>query len=246
MLNDIISPKLAQIASKIDIYADIKNKFEILQYKESSLIKGFTCNPTLIRKGGATDYLDFVYEAIENIGNLNISIEVIADDFDAMYRQAHVLHKISPQIYVKIPIYNTKRNSSIQTIKKLLQDGVPLNVTAVMTVQQLNNLCQVVTPTNNLIVSIFAGRIADTGINPMPIIKHSVDIFENYFNVRTLWASPRELLNIQQAIECGCNIITVVPEVLAKINLIGKDLDDYSLETVKMFYHDALESNYKL
>ena len=246
MLKDNLLSKLESISNQIDIYADIKDQAEILKFRESKFIKGFTTNPTLVRKGGATNYLEFIKNAIDSVGDLNISIEVIADDFNEMYRQAHLLNKTSEKIFVKVPICNSRHETSIPLIKKLILDGIPLNVTAIMTVEQLNELVEVVSPSSNLIVSIFAGRIADTGIDPVPIVKNSVTLFKQYSKVRTLWASPREVLNIQQAIDCGCDIITAVPEILNKLNLIGKDLDKYSLETVQMFYNDAVESKYVL
>jgi transaldolase len=246
MLKNHFHSKLEIIANQIDIYADIKNQSEILTFRDSKFIKGFTSNPTLIRKGGATNYLEFVQHAIKAIGDSTISIEVIADDFDEMYRQALLLNQISERIYVKIPIYNSRHKTSVPIIKKLILEGIPLNVTAIMTLEQLNNLFEVVGPSSDLILSIFAGRIADTGVDPIPFIKYSVELFQNHPTVRTLWASPREVFNIQQAIDCGCHIITAVPEILSKLDLIGKDLDKYSLETVQMFHNDAKESKYVL
>jgi transaldolase len=234
------------ISKKIDIYADVKNISEILKYRESNFIKGFTTNPTLIKKGGATNYLDFVQEAVNLVGELNISIEVIADEFEEMYTQAIKLSKLSNKVFVKIPIYNSRHESSIPLIGKLINEGCPLNITAILTPKQIDNLASVANSTSNLIVSIFAGRIADTGVDPIPTILYSTKIFNNYPNIKTLWASPREILNVFQAIDCNCEIITIVPEILSKMNLIGKNLDQYSLETVQMFYNDAIESKFRI
>ena len=246
MLTNNSKLTLDSLSRMIDIYADVKNLSEILRFRESNFIKGFTTNPTLIRKGGTSNYLDFIRDAVELVHDSNISIEVIADDFDQMYRQATELSQISNKIYVKIPIYNSKHESSIPLIKKLIQDGCPLNITAILTRQQIDDLASVANSSSSLIVSIFAGRIADTGIDPVPTIRHSVNIFSDNPSIKTLWASPREVLNILQAIECKCDIITAIPEILNKLNLIGKNLDEYSLETVKMFYNDALESKFVL
>jgi transaldolase len=246
----MLSPKtglsLDLISKNIDIFADVKSTSEIINFRESSFVKGFTTNPTLIKKGGATNYLDFVRESVDLVGDLNISIEVIADEFEEMYIQAIKLSKLSNKVFVKIPIYNSRHESSIPLIANLIKEGCPLNITALLTPKQIDNLASVVNSTSNLIVSIFAGRIADTGIDPIPTILHSTKVFSNYPNIKTLWASPREILNVIQAIDCNCDIITIIPEILNKFNLIGKDLDQYSLETVQMFYNDAVESKFTL
>jgi transaldolase len=237
---------IPSISKKIDLYADIKNLSEIIEFRELDFIKGFTTNPTLIKKGGSKNYLEFIVEAVKSIGDLNISIEVIADDFDQMYLQAKKLSLISSKIYVKIPIYNSKHQSSIPLIKRLIVEGCPINITAIFTLQQLEEIANVVQYSSEVIVSIFAGRIADTGIDPIPTMIHAVNLFKSFPKVKVLWASPREILNIIQAIECECDIITAIPEILNKLDLFGKDLDQYSLETVQMFYNDATDSKFSL
>jgi transaldolase len=177
----MLSPKtglsLDLISKNIDIFADVKSTSEIINFRESSFVKGFTTNPTLIKKGGATNYLDFVRESVDLVGDLNISIEVIADEFEEMYIQAIKLSKLSNKVFVKIPIYNSRHESSIPLIANLIKEGCPLNITALLTPKQIDNLASVVNSTSNLIVSIFAGRIADTGIDPIPTILHSTKVF---------------------------------------------------------------------
>jgi len=235
---------IEKVAKEIDIYADIQNVEQIQEYTKFSWVKGFTSNPTLVRKGGSKSYIDFIKLAVHATNNLPISIEVIADDFLEMERQAKFLHNISKNLIVKIPISNTKSESSIPLIKKLLTDGVPINVTAVFTSTQIKSIRQIVKYDSNCIVSVFAGRIADTGIDPVPAMKEYKNMFSDLPNVKLLWASPREILNLYHAIESHSDIITATPDILSKFSLLGKNLEDYSLETVQMFYNDARAANF--
>jgi transaldolase len=235
---------IEKVAKEIDIYADIQNVEQIQEYTKFSWVKGFTSNPTLVRKGGSKSYIDFIKLAVHATNNLPISIEVIADDFLEMERQAKFLHNISKNLIVKIPISNTKSESSIPLIKKLLTDGVPINVTAVFTSTQIKSIRQIVKYDSNCIVSVFAGRIADTGIDPVPAMKEYKNMFSDLPNVKLLWASPREILNLYHAIESNSDIITATPDILSKFSLLGKNLEDYSLETVQMFYNDARAANF--
>ena len=235
---------IEKIANKIDIYADVQSVEQIRQYSKYAWIKGFTSNPTLVRRGGSNSYIEFIKLAAEASNFLPISIEVIADDFLEMENQARFLQKLGKNIVVKIPISNTKSESSIPLIKKLLNEGMPLNITAVFTSSQIDSIQKIVSINSDCIVSVFAGRIADTGIDPVKVMKEYKNVFNELQNVKLLWASPREILNIFHAIESGSDIITATPDILGKFTLLGKNLEDYSLETVQMFYKDALAANF--
>jgi transaldolase len=212
---------IEKIAKEIDIYADIQNVEQIQEYTKFSWVKGFTSNPTLVRKGGSKSYIDFIKLAVHATNNLPISIEVIADDLLEMERQAKFLHNISKNLIVKIPISNTKSESSIPLIKNLLTDGVPINITAVFTDTQIKSIRQIVKYDSNCIVSVFAGRIADTGIDPVPVMKEYKNMFSDLPSVKLLWASPREILNLYHAIESHSDIITATPDILSKFSLLG-------------------------
>jgi transaldolase len=232
------------VGSKIQIYADIQSVDQIKDFSKYPWIKGFTTNPTLVRKGGSDSYIDFIKQASEASGALPISIEVIADDFNEMRNQANFLRKIGSNIIVKIPITNTKRESSISLIDDLLLNGIPVNITAVFTDAQIESITKIIKSESNCIVSVFAGRIADTGVDPIILMKKYKKIFRGFLNTKLLWASPREILNIFHAIESGADIITATPDILNKFPLLGKDLSEFSLETVKMFYTDAKLANF--
>ena len=210
------------------------------------LIKGFTTNPTLMRKAGVTDYASFAREAIAAVGGRSISFEVFSDDFDTMEREAREIHTWGGNTYVKIPVTNTKGISSAPLIRKLSAEGIPLNVTAILTAAQVREVAAALASKTPSIVSVFAGRIADSGVDPMPIMRECAGILSNRPKAELLWASPRELLNIFQAEEVGCHIITATKDVLAKLSLVGKDLSQYSLETVQMFHRDAHAAGYQL
>jgi transaldolase len=230
---------------KIQIYADGSEKEQIIKtYKENKLVCGFTTNPTLMRKAGVTDYLQFLKEITEVIKDVSISFEVFADKLPEMKRQANVISSYGSNISVKIPVTNTKGESTKHIIKNLLSSGIKVNVTAVFTKKQINELKPFLESQTEVILSIFAGRIADTGIDPKPIMKYAIKTMPK--NVKILWASPREVFNIYEADKIGCHIITVTPDLLSKLSLQNKDLTEYSLDTVKMFYNDALASNFTL
>jgi len=210
------------------------------------LIKGFTTNPTLMRKAGITDYAAFAKEAIKVVGERSISFEVFSDDFETMEREAREIRSWGGNTYVKIPVTNTKGASSAGLIRKLSGEGIALNVTAILTSAQVREVASALAAKTPSIVSVFAGRIADSGVDPMPIMRECARILESRPKAELLWASPRELLNIFQADEVGCHIITATKDVLAKLALVGKDLTQYSLETVQMFYRDAHAAGYQL
>jgi transaldolase len=231
---------------QIKLFADGADKAQILQGQTSSLIKGFTTNPTLMRAAGVKDYETFAHEILEVVTDKPISLEVFADEFAEMERQAHKIASWAENVYVKIPVTNTRREPSKELIRRLAHSGVKVNVTAILTLQQV---CDVVTALAGgapSVVSVFAGRIADTGLDPVPMMAEAVKVVSLHQDIELLWASPRELLNIFQANDIGCHIITATDGVLSKLKIVGKDLDDYSLETVKMFHNDAAHSGYVL
>ena len=235
---------------KIKLFADGAVISEMLECYENGIVQGFTTNPTLMKQAGIKDYESFAKEALDKIPDAPISFEVFSDEFPEMERQALKLHKMGENVYVKIPITNTKKESSIPLIKKLVEKNVKVNVTAIMTVDQVEGLCrQVLSPEVPSVVSVFAGRIADSFRNPEPLMKRcrmELNYYKLDHKAELLWASTREVYNIQQAENCGCEIITVTPSILNKLKLKEKNLEEYSLETVKMFYEDALEAGYKL
>ena len=231
---------------KIKIFLDGAGIDDLRALGSLGYIRGFTTNPTLMRKSGIVDYEKFVREVLPLTKNKPVSFEVISDDFDQMRSQAIKLSKFGSNIYVKIPVMNTKGVPSLPLIDDLTRKGIKINVTAIMTLGQIADLAKVLTQKTPVILSVFAGRIADTGVDPVPIFKTARKILKNFKNIELLWASPRELLNIFQAEEVGCDIITVLPEILAKLHLIGCDLNDFSLETVKQFYNDAVSSGLAL
>ena len=209
-------------------------------------IKGFTTNPTLMRKAGITDYRGFAHQVLAAIPDRPISFEVFSDEFDEMERQAREISSWGPHVYVKIPVTNTGRVPAYDLIHRLSQAGVKVNVTAIMTLEQVRDVAAAVKGGAASNVSVFAGRIADTGRDPVPLMAEAVDILRIEPGAELIWASPRELLNIFQADAIGCHIITVTNDILKKLSLVGKGLDDYSLETVKMFYDDARAAGFSL
>ena len=236
--------KLADL--KIKIFADGADKKGIMELYKNPHIKGFTTNPTLMKKAGINDYRAFAHEILKIITDRPVSFEVFADDFENMERQALEINTWGKNVYVKIPITNTKKENSCDLMKKLTKKGIKLNLTAIMTIEQVRNVVEAVKDTPSAFVSVFAGRIADTGRDPVPIMKECLEIMKPYKNVELLWASPREILNVFQADEIGVHIITVSHDILAKMNIVGKSLDDFSLDTVKMFHSDAQKAGYKL
>jgi transaldolase len=231
---------------KVRIFADGADKKGMLEVYRHPHIKGFTTNPTLMRKAGLTDYEAFAKDILSVIPDRSISFEVFADDFAEMERQARRITPWGKHVSVKIPITNTMRESSIPLIRKLSQDGIALNVTAMFTLQQVQDVVDAVKGGAPCFVSVFAGRIADTGRDPVPLMAEAVKRLQEAPNTELIWASPRELLNIFQADDIGCHVITVTNDILKKLSLVGKDMDDYSLETVKMFYDDGQAAKYRL
>lgn len=209
-------------------------------------IDGFTTNPTLMAKAGVKDYLDFAKNVLSKVKKKSISFEVFSDDLDEMYKQALILRDLGENVSVKIPVTNTKGMPTYSLIERLSNEGVKLNVTAVFTQAQIQSIYNVLNPEINSIISIFSGRIANAGIDPEPIVKFAVDLCIKYEKIEILWASPREVFNLVQAERCGCHIITMTPNLIKSTKDLGKDLDEYSLETVKMFYDDAAKSGFKL
>ncbi len=209
-------------------------------------IDGFTTNPTLMAKAGVKDYLDFAKNVLSKVKKKSISFEVFSDDLDEMYKQALILRDLGENVSVKIPVTNTKGIPTYSLIERLSNEGVKLNVTAVFTQAQIQSIYDVLNPEINSIISIFSGRIANAGIDPEPIVKFAVDLCIKYEKIEILWASPREVFNLVQAERCGCHIITMTPNLIKSTKDLGKDLDEYSLETVKMFYDDAAKSGFKL
>jgi len=231
---------------KVKLFADGADKAQILRSQANPLIRGFTTNPTLMRSAGVKDYEAFAREILEIIRDRPISFEVFADDFHEMERQARKIAAWSENVFVKIPVTNTRRQSAMELVRILAHSGVKVNVTAVLTLDQVRSAAAALAGGVPSVVSVFAGRIADTGRDPVPLMTSAAEIVSAYANVELIWASPRELLNIFQANDAGCHIITVPETILAKLDTVGKDLQDYSLETVLMFHTDAARSGYSL
>ena len=231
---------------KIKLFADGANLDEMTAMCRDPRIVGFTTNPTLMRKAGVTEYEAFAREIVAAIPDRPISFEVFADEFPEMERQARRIATWGKHVSVKIPITNTKRESTMPLVRKLSHDGIGLNVTAMFTLAQVEAVVDAVRGGAPCYVSVFAGRIADTALDPVPIMTAAVERLRAAPNTRLIWASPRELLNIFQADDIGCHVITVTNDILKKLSLVGKDQGEYSLETVKMFYEDGKAAGYKL
>jgi len=228
----------------VKIFADGADVDGIRAMSAQPWIRGFTTNPTLMRKAGVGDYRRFAHEVLEIARNRPVSFEVFADDFDEMERQAREIASWGANVNVKIPVTNTRRQFAGPLINRLAREGVAVNVTAVFTLDQVKAITTQLADDTPAIISIFAGRIADTGVDPVPVMRESLRIMEARPRAELLWASPRELLNIVQANEIGCHIITVTGDLLAKLPLLGRSHDDYSLETVEMFHRDAVAAGY--
>ena len=234
--------KLEELSVKI--FADGADIEGMLEMYANPLIKGFTTNPTLMRKAGVADYRDFALSVLRRIPDRPVSFEVFADDFREMESQALEIAGWGKNVYVKIPITNTKREPSEAAVCRLADAGVRLNVTALMSLDQVKSIAPALAGSPASCISVFAGRIADTGRDPLPIMAEAVNILKPYRQIELIWASPRELLNIYHADSVGCHIITVTNDILRKLHLVGKNLDDFSLETVKMFYDDGRKAGY--
>ncbi len=231
---------------RVKIYADGADKAGILEMYSQNFIKGFTTNPTLMRKVGIKDYEAFARDVLHDVQDMPVSFEVFSDDFDEMYLQAKVISSWGKNVYVKIPVSNTENKPAYALIHKLAAAGVKQNVTALMTLDQVQETAQALAEGPSAYISIFAGRIADTGRDPIPTMVEALDIMRPYPQLELIWASPREVLNIFQANDIGCHIITATNDIIKKLFLVGKDLEEYSLETVKMFYHDAQAAGFTL
>jgi transaldolase len=230
----------------IKVFADGADKAGMLEMYAKPYIKGLTTNPTLMRKAGITDYKAFANEVLRAIPDRPISFEVFSDEFQEMERQAMEIANWGSNVYVKIPVTNTKRLTSYETIRRLANAGVKVNVTAVMTLGQVRDVLAVLNPKVPSYVSVFAGRIADTGRDPIPLMAAAVELLKLNPRSELIWASPREVLNIFHADAIGCHVITVTNDILKKIELLGRDLDDYSQDTVKMFHDDARAAGFML
>lgn len=231
---------------KIQIFADGADQTTMLKMYGNPLIKGLTTNPTLMKKAGISNYREFCLGILKTIKDKPISFEVFSDDFNEMEKQALEIASWGENVFVKIPITNTQKISSFDLIKRLVGQGVKVNVTAIMTLPQITGLIEVLNPNIESYVSVFAGRVADTGVDPIPLMSKAVDLLKSLPQSQLIWASPRELLNILQADSIGCHVITVTEDILKKIPFIGYDLEAFSLDTVKMFYRDAVEAGYNI
>ena len=231
---------------KVKIYADGADRDGMLEMYAKSYIQGFTTNPTLMKKAGITDYKAFAHEILQAIPDRPISFEVFADEFTDMERQALEIKTWGENVYVKIPVSNTRQEMAYDLIERLSGAGVHLNVTAILTLEQVQNVADALKDGPDSIVSVFAGRIADTGLDPVPVMQKALTLLEVAPKAELLWASPREVLNIYQADNIGCHIITATNDLIRKLALGGKDLAEYSLETVQMFYDDAQSAGYTL
>ena len=231
----------------VKIFADGADREGIFDLYRKPFIQGLTTNPTLMKKVGITDYETFAKGLLEVVKDKPISFEVFSDEFDEMHRQALKIRDWQANVYAKIPITNTRRESALPLIRELAAEGVKLNVTALLTLAQVQGVAEVLNPEVPSVVSVFAGRIADTGVDPLPLMKKSLDILRANPTAELLWASVREVLNIFQAAECGCHIVTVPHDILSKaIKMGGMDLADLSLDTVQMFYKDAVSAGFQL
>jgi transaldolase len=231
---------------RVQVFADGADRASMLELYRQPYIKGFTTNPTLMRKAGVTDYERFAREILEHIPDRPISFEVFADEEAEMERQAHKIASWAANVYVKIPVTNTCQKPMYGLIRRLSAEGIQVNATALLDLDQVRHVAKALQGGAPSYISVFAGRVADTGRDPVPIMKSAIELMAPNRKSQLVWASPRELLNIFQADEIGCHIITVTSDLLKKINLIGKDLQEFSLETVRMFHDDAARSGYKL
>jgi transaldolase len=230
----------------VKVFADGADLDGILALAENPRIAGFTTNPTLMWKAGLTDYQDFAQRLLERITTHPISFEVFADDADEMRRQARLISSWGENVYVKIPVTTTAGDSMAPLVRELSEDGIKVNVTALFTTAQVELITAAVKDGAPSYISVFAGRIADAGVDPVPIMARSVDIMVDAPHAELIWASPREILNVVQADQVGCHVITVTHEMLAKLDSLGKDLEQFSLETVQMFHRDAVAAGFTL
>lgn len=233
-------------ALKVKVFADGADRARMAELYANNLVKGFTTNPTLMRQAGVSDYQAFAKDILGTIKDRPISFEVFTDDFAEMEQHALKIASWGPNVFVKIPVSNTKGESATALIRRLVQRGVQLNITAIFTAAQIDHIVDALKGTRHSYVSVFAGRIADTGRDPLPYMRHAVEACNAVGGMEVIWASPRELLNVYQADEIGCHVITATPDIIKKLSGVGKDLDLFSLETVKMFHADGAAAGYKL
>jgi transaldolase len=231
---------------RVKLFADGPDLSQIQQIANQPYIRGITTNPTLLRKAGVANYETFARQLLSVIADRPVSFEVIADDLDEMERQAHKIASWGANVYVKIPGSTTRGESSHQLVRRLSHDGVQVNATALLTLDQVRTFGEALRGGAPAFVSVFAGRVADTGVDPAPMMAEAVNLLRPSPNAELIWSSPRELLNLFQANACGCHVITMTADLLAKLSLIGKDLASYSVETVAMLYGDAVEAGYEL
>ena len=231
---------------KIKIFADGADINGMKEMYAAGYVSGFTTNPTLMKKAGVTDYVSFAKSIAAEITDLPLSFEVFSNDFEVMEQEARKISSWGKNVYVKIPVTNSQGEPSYNLIRKLSAEGMKLNVTAILTIEQIKNVVSVLTPNVGAYVSVFAGRIADTGLDPMPTMRFAAEHCKTVTKAESLWASTRELINIFQAQACGVDVITVTNDILKKLHLIGYDLAQLSLETVQMFHNDAVGLGYKI
>ena len=231
---------------KVKLFADGAEKAGMVEMYNNPLISGFTTNPTLMKKAGIKDYKTFAKDILTVIKDKSISFEVFSDEFEEMERQALEIASWGKNVYVKIPISNTRAESSLELVERLSIAGVKINVTAMMTLQQVKDALPALANSSGGYVSVFAGRIADAGIDPIPIMSEVMDLLKGQSKIELIWASPRELFNVVQADSIGCHIITATNDILKKLPTLGKDLTEFSLDTVKMFYNDAHSAGYTI
>ncbi len=230
----------------VEIFADGADKASILELAANPRVKGFTTNPTLMRQAGVTDYQGFAKDVLAMVADRPISFEVFSDDFDEMYLQACKISTWGANVYVKIPVTNTKGESAIPLIRSLVRDRVQMNVTALFTEAQIEAVSDAMIDAPPCNISVFAGRIADAGGDPLPIMRRAIEIMRPRPQQKLIWASPREVYNVVQADMIGCHIITVTRDLIAKLTSLGRDLTEFSLDTVKMFRRDAVSAGYSL
>ena len=230
----------------VKIFADGANLQAILELADHPHIAGFTTNPTLMRRSGVSDYEGFARKLLEHITDRPVSFEVFADEHDEMVRQARLIASWGSNVYVKIPVTDTRGKSTAAVVRELADSGVHLNVTALMTLAQVEAVTSTLAGGPRAVISVFAGRVADTGTDPVPLMRAALETMAPYPELELLWASPREILNVRQADDLGVHIITVTHDLLKKLPLLGRDLDAFSLETVRMFHDDAMTAGYLL
>ena len=243
---EVLRSNLSAADLKVKIFADGADRESMLESYANPLVSGFTTNPTLMRKAGVSDYVGFAKEILKEIPDRDISFEVFSDDFDDMERQGREIATWGDNVYVKIPVTNTKGETSYDMVNRLSHEGVKVNVTAIFTLDQVRKVAEAVNGGGPCCVSVFAGRIADAGIDYMPTMIESVNLLKSNPKAELIWASPREVFNVVQADEIGCHIITCTSDIIKKLPTIGKELGEFSLDTVKLFYDDASAAGYSI